>query len=242
MIDSVEILLLVWNRREFTETALTLLRENTAWEHVSRLVAYDDGSSDGADDVLLEIAPTLPVPAFDFRRVHHRSPGATMNDYIALTEAEAFVKLDSDIAVPPGWLPPLIRAAHDYPDVELIGAEAGWTGPYPKARPRRYGMQRAQHIGGVGIMRTAAFIKRRPISSSQGRNGFTIWQHRERVRTGWIKPDLALVQLDRIPAEPWASLSRQYVENGWARKWSPHEPCDSAWWSHVPGTAQEAAA
>lgn len=230
----VEILLLVWNRREFTQTVLSLLRENTSWEHVSRLVIYDDGSSDGADEIAHELGMTMPVPAFDFRRVHHRAPGATMNDYIALTEADAFVKLDSDIAVPPGWLGPLLQVARDHPEVELIGAEAGWNGRYPRKRPNRYSIKRAQHIGGVGLFRTEAFVKRRPISSSHGRHGFTLWQHRQRVHTGWIEPDLAMVQLDKIPDEPYASLARRYVAEGWARKWEPFEACDSAWWAHVP--------
>lgn len=238
---SVEILLLVWNRREFTETTLRLLRENTKWEHVNRLVIYDDGSEDGADRVAQELGATMPVPAFDFRSVIHRSPGATINDYIALTESELFVKLDSDIAVPPNWLGPLIQVAQDYPHVELIGAEAGWNGRYPRKRPIRYGIKMAEHIGGVGLFRTEAFLKRRPISSSQGRHGFTLWQHRQRLRTAWIEPDLAMVQLDKIPDEPYARLARKYVARGWARKWEPFEACDEAWWAHVPTTRRAAA-
>lgn len=231
---TVEILVLVWNRWEFTETMLTLLRENTDWERVSRLIIYDDGSEDGADGVARKLGETMPVPAFDFRRVHYRSPGATINDYVALTEAEAFVKLDSDIAVPKDWLGPLIQVAEDNPQAELIGAEAGWTGSFPKRRPEQYGITWAQHIGGVGLFRTEAFERRKPISSSQGRLGFTLWQHRRGVRTGWITPDLAMVQLDRVPAPPWNALAAKYVSRGWARSWAPHEPCDNAWWSHVP--------
>jgi len=236
---TVEILMPVWNRRTYTETALRLLRENTPWEHVSRLVIYDDGSEDGADEVARELGAAMPVPAFDFRRVYLRSLGAILNDYVALTETELFVKLDNDIAAPPNWLGPLLQVAEDYPEIELIGAEAGWSGCYPKQRPRRYRIRQAEHIGGVGLFRTAAFIKRRPISSTQGRHGFTIWQHRTHVRTGWIEPDLALVQLDKIPEEPYAGLARKYVRRGWARKWEPHEACDAAWWAHVPTAGKQ---
>jgi glycosyltransferase involved in cell wall biosynthesis len=229
----VEIYMAVSNRREFTRTALTLLRENTAWEHVSALTIYNDGSTDGAAEDAQELGATMPVPAFHFRPIYARGVGTIMNDFVAQAEAELFVKLDNDIAVPPGWLPPLIRTINRYPDIDLLGAEAGWTGSFP-TRERTHAIKRVPHIGGVGIMRTSAFESRRPLSASMGRNAFSIWQHRHRVPAAFIRPDLALTQLDKIPEEPWATLSRRYIAEGWARPREPHEPCDAAWWQHVP--------
>jgi hypothetical protein len=83
-------------------------------------------------------------------------------------------------------------------------------------------------------MRPRAFHQRRAIPLSLGKNGragFTIWQHRQRVRAGWLTPDIPNVQLDRIPTEPWRTLSERYVELGWARAWDPYEHDMERWWS-----------
>lgn len=224
---------LAWNRIEYTKASFRTLRENTDWRYVDRLVVYDDGSEDGTAEFLERAGKTFPVPAFDFRQVNFNSPGATMNDYIALTEAEAFVKIDNDIAVPPGWLGPLIKLAQANPEYDLIGAEAGYTGPAENRRAR-YTVQKARHIGGVGLMRVEAFMRRPPVPASLGqkhrRDGFTIWQYRQHPTSAWITPDLALVQLDRIPEEPWLSLSKEYCAQGWQRDWGPYEFEGRVWW------------
>lgn len=116
--------------------------------------------------------------------------------------------------------------------------EAGWTGAPQGILPtREYTATSARHIGGVGLMRIKAFTWRRPVPLALGKNGragFTIWQHRHNVRAAWVTPDLPVVQLDRIPDEPWASLSAHYVEQGWARSWEPYTDDMRAWWEWIP--------
>ena len=65
--------------------------------------------------------------------------------------------------------------------------------------------------------------------------GFTDWQlaHPELVK-GWIVPPLKLFLLDRLPIEPWASLSKKYEAAGEQRFWTRY-PLDAAsqlwdWW------------
>jgi glycosyltransferase involved in cell wall biosynthesis len=234
---NVEILYTAWNRLEFTKASFNLLARNTDWERVSRLVVYDDGSEDGTRRWLESRGRELPVAAFEVREGGWRSTGATMNDFVALTEAEAFVKIDNDIALPPGWLEALLWVAEGHPEYELIGMEAGWTGAYEYDPPPFRSITPTRHIGGVGLMRTRAFEVRRPIPLSLGKNGragFTIWQHRYHLKAGWVTPDLPVVQFDRIPEEPWASWARVYVERGWARSWDPYLPDMKPWWSWIP--------
>jgi hypothetical protein len=57
----------------------------------------------------------------------------------------------------------------------------------------------------------------------RGRFGFTEWQNRNDLKRGWITPDLLVPQLDRVPVEPYRSLSETYIENGWQRAWTPYD-------------------
>lgn len=241
----VEILFCAWNRKAFTEASFELLKRNTNWNKVTRLVVYDDGSTDGTLEYLRDGEHEIGVPAFELRHGGWHSTGATMNDYISLTEAELFVKVDNDIAMPPGWLDRVCSAWYRHQEYELVGMEAAWNGAYKgQQRPSRYGILPARHIGGVGLMRVKAFEWRRPVPLSLGKNGragFTIWQHRYHPKAGWLKPDLANVQLDKIPEEPWASLAKRYVEEGWARTWDPYLPDMKGWWEWLPADVIETA-
>jgi glycosyltransferase involved in cell wall biosynthesis len=242
---NVEIIFTAWNRLAFTEASFRLLGENTDWERVDRLVVYDDGSEDGTREFLEVAGADVGVPGYEIRDGGWRSLGATMNDAIALTEADAIIKIDNDIALPPGWLERLLAVAERHPKYALIGMEAGWTGSYVGLRrPREYAITKARHIGGIGLMRVRAFETRRPLPLSLGKNGragFTIWQHRYHVPAGWVTPDLPVVQFDRIPVEPWASLSHHYVEAGWARPWPPYEHDMAPWWDWIPSEVQQQA-
>jgi glycosyltransferase involved in cell wall biosynthesis len=234
----VEILFTAWNRLEFTRVSFELLKRNTDWRKVSRLVVYDDGSVDGTREYLADAGSDIPVPGYEVRDGGWNSTGATMNDFVALTEADAFVKIDNDIAMPKGWLERLLTVADRHRELELIGMEAGWCGKFEGILPRtKYDVMPSKHIGGVGLMRTAAFEKRRPVPLSLGKNGragFTIWQHRYNLRTAWLRPDLPNVQLDRIPDEPYRGLSAHYVEQGWARSWDPYHDDMRRWWEWIP--------
>lgn len=237
-----EILYLAYNRREYTRTSFGSLVRNTNWELVERIVAYDDGSEDGTAEWLKEVGAKVPV-SFELRQSSFRSPPLTMKDYVERSEAEAFVKIDNDVCVPPGWLDVLVRLAREHPKAELIGSEAG-RGPRPEESPE-YGLKPAKHIGGIGLMRRRAFVVRPPITVAtrykHRRDGFTIWQHRHRARAFWVVPDLAIVQLDRIPEEPWASLATEYVNNGWSRRWDKYPNDLRPWWAWLH-EAEEAAA
>lgn len=240
---TVEILYLAWNRKAFTQTTFELLLTNTDWSRVERLVVYDDGSRDGTRGWLASNVGRCPVP-HELRRSRFRSPPATMNDYLARTYADVFVKLDSDIAVPPGWIDPLLKVMAANEELELLGMQAGmgadprdpspawpdghWVTP---VGDRHFSWVPSSHIGGVGAMRVSAF-RSRPAIGEAGRFGFTEWQHELEPVRGWLSPCVRAIQLDLVPVEPWASLARRYLANRWAREWPPYQ--DPFWWDWLP--------
>lgn len=224
---TTDILYLAFNRLEFTEITFELLLANTTWPLVETLYIYDDGSEDGTREYLEGWLGDLPVDHV-WRETNYRSPVAIMNDYVGRASADLFAKVDSDIAMPPGWLEQSLEIFDLYPEVELLGLAAGWS--MVKAGPPNW--QPASHIGGVGLMKRSAFTSRQP-PEAEGRQGFTTWQHKWEPRRGWIQPDILAVQLDLIPEEPFVSLAASYVEKGWARYWPPME--DERLWEWVLG-------
>lgn len=220
-----EVLYLSWNRNEFVQETFPRLLTNTDWSQVSKLVAYDDGSEDGALEFLAEAIKACPVE-FELRETDHVGPVEIMNRFVEATKCDWFLKSDSDILLPPGYLEALVQVRDDVPYLEAIGMEAGRTvlPPHPRMPEAfRYGYTPARHIGGVGLIRTEV-LGRRPLMVANGRFGWTEMQEQWNVSSAWINPDLYCPQMDRLPFEPWLTLSAEYVEKGWSRPWGAYHP------------------
>jgi hypothetical protein len=229
----LEILYCAWNRLQFTSATWAWMMAHTNWDYVSKIVVYDDGSEDGTYEFLRDNAKP-------FRRKHRtievelrqstlHAPAAIMNHYIATSEAEAFVKIDNDIALCGGWLEKMLHVFGEN-DVELLGMEAGMVSMQGRdGVNRKYGIEPCSHIGGVGMMSVQAFKSRPPVPFRIGdRIGFTEWQNRYDLKRAWIVPDLDVPQLDRLPFEPYLSLTEEYIERGWNREWGKY---DEKWMS-----------
>jgi glycosyltransferase involved in cell wall biosynthesis len=236
--DKIDILYVAWNRHEFTSRTFEWLLAHTPWRLVNKLVVYDDGSEDGTQAFLRDTIKRVPYAKGELRLSDLRSPPAIMNHYLATAESDWFAKIDNDIALPGGWFEALIAANINSPGFDLIGMEAGMIeleGRDGKKWDHLYQITESTHIGGVGFMRTRKF-KENPRIPERGRFGFTEWQDRYGARTGWITPDLLCPQLDRIPVEPFLSLSEQYVEEGWQREWPKYsEEWMEPYWSWMLG-------
>lgn len=222
----IEIFYLAHNRLEFTKASIAALIANTNWSKVSKLVIYDDGSTDGTAEFLAR--RKYPVLA-EMRRGIFRSPVNIMNDYLfhSRPAVQIFCKLDSDTMVPPGWLDDCRPVMSRHPELGLLGIEA-FNPVAPPPAERSY--TPAVHIGGIGMMRTEAFMD--PMIASRRFFGFTSWQTRhEELRKGWVNPSLPVFLLDHLPREPWRSLTREYIAKGWQREWGPYDEKSSELWS-----------
>jgi glycosyltransferase involved in cell wall biosynthesis len=227
--NRVDILFLAYNRLRYTQRSWQALLANTDWSLVRRMYVHDDGSSDGTAEFLATAASHAPVPAaFHSDRKGH--PVAVMNYYLDRWGAPRMVKIDNDVLLPPGWLEQSLEVA-ERDCVDILGLEAMY--PVVAGAPQREFM-RAEHIGGVGLLRREAFTT---LPEETGQYfGFTAWQSKncDRLRIGWLNPALPVCLLDRMHFGIWPELGRQYIEQGWQRPWAPYdETCTAlwAWWN-----------
>lgn len=233
----VDILYLAWNRLEFTKFTFDMLLRNTDWDLVNRLHVHDDGSEDGTAEWLSDAIKEMPVTT-SYSMDSLRSPPAVMNRYVADSEADVFGKIDNDIVVPPGWLNRMLGVMAAYPELELLGMEAGRTGASPtdESWDGLYRYEEGSHMGGVGLIRVESLARRPKMPEDRGRFGWTEWQHEYQPKRGWIYPDLLLCSLDQVPFEPWQTYAREYAEKEWARIWSPYHARANYWsWWHGEG-------
>ena len=175
------------------------------------------------------------------------SPVQAMNDFLDYADKYGgepiFAKLDNDVIVPPGWVEAAIGVMDAHPELDILGLEpwqsrtpAPWSKDKPVEAPDKNwiggaGYVPVSSVGGIFLARRSAFRRSRP--KAEGKyGGFTSWQnlHPEIVK-GWIVPPLKLFLLDRLPIEPWASLSKEYIAHGEQRYWTPYTMEQSALWS-----------
>lgn len=246
----VDILYCAHNRRAFTEDSLAMLERNTNWSLVQTLWLYDDASTDGTRDVICDFLHRVPVDRHGLAAGTYGGPVTVMNDYLHSCEVPAFAKIDNDVMVPSGWLDACVSVMEGAPELDLLGIEppmsrtpAPWAMGQPVARPefdvasQRNGYARCESIGGIGLMRARAFHGRRKMQPFKTYGGFTNWQTENRdLIKGWITPPLNVFLLDRLPMEPYLSLSKHYMAQGWQRPWTNYSFADSAlwdWWQGV---------
>lgn len=226
----MDILFCSWNRLAFTQASFGALLEHTNWEHVERLVVHDDGSEDGTADWLAQEIQKVPADvATIFNRQRHGGPVAAMNWYLDTIWPgfNAMIKIDNDFIVCPGWLDDIRNIAARNLDVDVIGfaPQLGPSVPTPFDRD----LEPARFIGGIGLIRHRIFEACRPVAT--GRFGWGAFQERHGAMSiAWVKPDLPMFELDRLPMDPWASLSASYVRSGWQRDWGPYDRNAHGYW------------
>lgn len=230
----IDIIYLAHNRRAFTEASLAALRANTDWSQVRRALLYDDSSTDGTRELIEEAQ--MPVETIAVLG-KFGSPVSVMNDYLCSIDpftSGIFAKIDSDTMVPPNWLNACLQVMDENRNLDLLGIEAHMK--LETGNVRR-GYESARFIGGIGLMRQESFIT---LPRPSGRFGFGAYQARAHradaapigwVTPGWIKPALPVFLLDRLPREPWVSLSLEYEAAGWQRPWPKYGEESQALWS-----------
>jgi len=118
--------------------------------------------------------------------------------------------------------------------VNYLGVSGGRLSTTPGcAMPKEcVGYARCDSIGGIGLMRTATFRHFPDMQPHSTYGGFTEWQlQHSAITKGWICRPLDLFLLDRMPIEPFVSLSKTYEAKGWQRPWSKYPATANALWS-----------
>lgn len=211
---SVEILFTTHNRLAFTEASLAALRANTNWGLVARLQICDDESVDGTYEFLADAIRDWPAPVTLTRKGYGGSVNA-LAEVASRVHTELFAKIDNDVIVCSRWLETMIAVLTANQWVDALGMEPGFGAPLGSAYSHT--PVAARWIGGVGVFRSQLF-KRARLKQNDRFFGLTaFWRHF--ARCAWISPDLPVFLLDKLPFEPWRSLTAEYVERGWSREW-----------------------
>ena len=233
----IDILYVGWNRLEFTKATFAALAANTDWNLVRHLHIHDDGSTDGTREWLRDAWIGLPVNV-KYESLRLGGPVGAMNRHLDLCppsdDCGAFVKIDSDFVVCPGWLPELLRVSTLNPGVDIFGVQPR-IGPPTRIPDESRTVEECRHIGGIGLIRYRAFEVCRP--TPQGRFGWTEWQcDHPATAKAWVTPDMPCFSLDLIDAEPWRTLTCEYLAKGWQREWPKYVDGGRSyfdWWKPV---------
>lgn len=174
-------------------------------------------------------------------------PVAIMNWWLSQPGAPLFAKIDNDVILPTGWLEAAERVMVAHPELDILGLEppqsrtcAPWRAqeehdrldvPESSFAGGLEGFAPAHSVGGVAVIRRSAFYGKPEMRQVRIYGGFYHWQlQHASVLKGWIVPPLKLFLLDRVPVEPWLSLSVEYIRKGWQRPWTNYDLRDRALW------------
>lgn len=250
-----DILFMAQSRPEFTAAAIDALERNTEWDRVASVRLYwDDRVCSRTAAIMAKWTIRIPPGMTVYFEPYFRGgPVDGMLDTLKQPGAPIFAKVDNDVIVPPGWLGSALEVMQNHPELDLLGLEpplsrtpAPWSPPRRWVKVPEYEVKNAledyalcDSIGGVGLMRRRAFAGRPAMVPHSTYGGFTNWQlENPDVTKGWIVPPLSLFLLDRLPLEPWATLSKQYIAAGVQRPWTNYGPEAAAlwrWWLERPG-------
>jgi cellulose synthase/poly-beta-1,6-N-acetylglucosamine synthase-like glycosyltransferase len=230
----VSLLFPAFNRLEFTRQSWAALMANTDWSLVSEFHVYDDGSTDGTREWLeKDFAYWFPCLESRFHATAFHSPMGVTLDWIAHNQQPLLAKIDNDTIMPPGWLNVAVDVMARHPDLEMLGLEC-MRDIAPTGGNTVHGYMPDTFVSGLFVARRSVFLRQFPreIKRYFGLEEFQM--QRPKLKRGWIMPSLPVFLLDRLPMEPWAGLSREYVRQGWQREWSlslQYKPDRSDMWS-----------
>jgi len=256
-----DIVYLAKGRPEFTAASLEALGSNTNWALVDKLHIYTDGGSvpqisaipasvhdtfnwaDHGGPVAIMNAYLEKKPAPLWAKIDNDvivPPGwldACLDVMDAHPELDLLGIEPPESRTPAPWMRSRVPAPENNPALK----KHAFSGINPACPGMCYAA--CDSIGGIGMFRTRAWQGRAPMRPHSTYGGFTDWQEnytarvggtRARLHIGWIVPPLKLFLLDRMPMEPWTSLSKRYISENQQREWTNYSAAEAeslaGWW------------
>lgn len=207
--SKVDFMLLAKNRLRFTQESFAAIQRNTNWSLVDKFVLYDDGSTDGTLEFLQEKAAEMGA---ELRQTNLGSAVSAQSHFIERSQAEYVAKCDNDAMYPPGWLDVALDVMQRHPELQVLCLEERGIGGAPP-----YTYSATVEGDGLFVARANMFKGKRPVTPIRKYWGWETWMRQNHAVAGWVKPSIPVFLLDRLPFEPWASLSADYAARGWQR-------------------------
>jgi glycosyltransferase involved in cell wall biosynthesis len=219
---TADLMFLAKNRLRFTQESFSWLRRNTNWDLIDNFVIYDDGSEDGTAEWLKEQASRVGA---EFRPTNFHSGLIAGNDFVSKSKADFVAKIDNDAMYPPNWLDLGLEVMQSHPELQMLGLEyMGIPGDLP------YSYYEVADADGLWIARGEIFRNGSLPAVTDVYFGMHPWVMNNGIKSGRLKPSIPVFLLDRLPMEPWCSLSREYTDRGWQRTFPSYEPNMSHLW------------
>ncbi|MEA2447852.1 MAG: hypothetical protein QOK47_1489, partial [Actinomycetota bacterium] len=192
----VSVVIPTWDRAEFVSTCLGSLVEQDYPADRFEVIVVADGSTDGTQQVVDEIAAATRPPAIRFISKPHGGSNSARNLGIASSAGELICLVDDDQVAPKGWLTSMIAGVGMFPDAGCFGGpmRLRLEGRPPRACGREQlgeseldlGEEavETEHVwGGNMTLRRAAFETAGPFREDLVQGGEeTEWQDRARER------------------------------------------------------------
>lgn len=110
-----------YNRKEVLHNLLERLSTQTYPSSRFEVVLSDDGSTDGLQEMVKQITPTLPYE-LRFLQHKHKGPGHAHNEGIRACQANIVLMLAADILPTQTVVEEHLRSHRDYPDRQVVVA------------------------------------------------------------------------------------------------------------------------
>jgi len=117
MNDKIPVLVLTYNRLEYTKNTLSAL---FATKHPISVHVFDNGSSDGTQEYLLSICDQMESLVLNKENLGINKP---FNEFIKVNQKSEFLaKVDNDTIVATDWLDRLLYAMNERPSIDVLGS------------------------------------------------------------------------------------------------------------------------
>lgn len=223
-----DILYLAYNRLAFTQVTFEDMLKGMGHGDWNRLVILDDGSTDGTYEWLEDRVARMSAQAramVTLERTNFKHPVASMNYFVERYASTGyFAKIDNDAVMPRGWLRECIKVLRQHPELDNLGIEA----LMPVGDGER-SYSKVEWISGLGFYRASQWQHSKP-AAYDVYFGLENWMHARESVCGWINPAIPVFLLDRLPIEPYTTLSKEYEAKGWQRPWEKYPIASSGLW------------